>query len=69
LRPVSKACAIWVVRAVLKDLVGAGGASQAAIEFDSDPVPVRDVHAALEDLSGGDRGWRILLRKAGMEDG
>jgi hypothetical protein len=50
-------------RIVLREILGALVAQNTPIKFD-EPIALRDLHAAIQDLTGV-RGWSLLLKKAG----
>jgi hypothetical protein len=62
-RQIAKEAAIEVCRIVLREILGALVAQNTPIKFD-EPIALRDLHAAIQDLTGV-RGWSVLLKKAG----
>jgi hypothetical protein len=49
----------------LRDTLGGLAAQGTPIDFDqSEPITLRDLHAAIQDLAGA-KGWSVLLKKAG----
>jgi hypothetical protein len=64
-RPVTRETAVAVCRIILRDTLGGLAAQGASVDFESEVVTLRDLHAAIQDLTGP-RGWSALLRKAAV---
>jgi hypothetical protein len=64
-REIDKQTAIEVCRIILRDTLGGLVAQATPIDFDqSEPITLRDLHAAIQELAGA-KGWSVLLKKGG----
>ena len=63
-RLIEKAAAIFVCKTLLREVLGALVAQATMVDFQTDPVVLRDLHNAIQELAGP-RGWSALLRKGG----
>ena len=63
-RLIEKVAAIFVCKTLLRDVLGALVAQATTVDFQTDPVALRDLHNAIQDLVGP-RGWSGLILKGG----
>jgi hypothetical protein len=63
-REVQKDAAVYVCKTILREVAGPLIAQNTPIDFENEPVTLRDLDAAIQDLTGP-RGWSALLKKAG----
>jgi hypothetical protein len=61
-REIERETAIKVCRLIAEDVLGKQRAQSIAVEFDSGPILLRDLHAKLESLCGA-RGWTALTKR------
>jgi hypothetical protein len=66
-RLVTKEVAIFVVRTVMRKLLGSRYHETSALDFEGDTVRIGDVLGTLEELSEGPTGQRTLFKLAGRE--
>ena len=60
-----KQAEIRVCRTILRDTLGGLIAQATPIDFDqSEPITLRDLHAAIHELAGA-KGWTTVLEKGG----
>jgi hypothetical protein len=63
-RTIAKEAAVYACRTLVREVLGALVAQATIVDFQTDPVVLRDLHNAIQDLVGP-RGWSALLKKGG----
>jgi hypothetical protein len=61
-RTIAKQAAVYVCQTLVCEVLGS--AARTPIDFESELVTLRDLHSAIQDLTGP-KGWSLLLKKAG----
>ena len=63
-RTIAKEAAVFVCGTLVREVLGGLASQSTTVEFNSEVITLRDLHAAIQDLMGSE-GWSALVKKAG----
>jgi len=63
-RLIAKEAAVFVCGTLVREVLGGLASQSTTVEFNSEVITLRDLHAAIQDLMGPE-GWSALVKKAG----